>query len=133
MPKPANPLSYNRYSWVLGNPLKFVDPTGHKETACDGAIEVCQDDESYKSYQWYCSENPDSEYCQPSMTYGEAFVTFVGTVTIAELVIGALELGIGFIADLVTASTTAACADGDCTNEAKSVWQQNPLRRGITI
>src|SRR5689334_12144096 len=30
---PANPQSLNRYSYVLNNPLKYTDPTGHKECA----------------------------------------------------------------------------------------------------
>ena len=29
----ANPQSLNRYSYVLENPLKYTDPTGHKECA----------------------------------------------------------------------------------------------------
>ena len=29
VPEPGNPQSLNRYSWVLGNPLRFIDPTGH--------------------------------------------------------------------------------------------------------
>jgi RHS repeat-associated protein len=29
VPSPANPQSYNRYSYVLNNPLKYVDPSGH--------------------------------------------------------------------------------------------------------
>jgi hypothetical protein len=32
VPDPANPQSLNRYSWVLANPLRFVDPTGHFES-----------------------------------------------------------------------------------------------------
>ena len=30
---PGNPQSLNRYSYVLENPLKYSDPTGHKECA----------------------------------------------------------------------------------------------------
>ncbi len=29
VPEPGNPQALNRYSYVLGNPLRYVDPTGH--------------------------------------------------------------------------------------------------------
>jgi len=29
VPEPGNPQAFNRYSYVLGNPLKYVDPSGH--------------------------------------------------------------------------------------------------------
>ncbi|MCP4599293.1 MAG: RHS repeat-associated core domain-containing protein [Proteobacteria bacterium] len=29
VPDPANPQSFNRYSYVVGNPLRYRDPTGH--------------------------------------------------------------------------------------------------------
>ncbi len=28
-PDPANPQSLNRYAYVLNNPLKYTDPSGH--------------------------------------------------------------------------------------------------------
>jgi RHS repeat-associated protein len=40
VPEPGNPLSLNRYSYVLNNPLRFVDPTGHKTWCPDG---ICDD------------------------------------------------------------------------------------------
>lgn len=29
VPGPANPQAFNRYSYCMNNPLKFIDPTGH--------------------------------------------------------------------------------------------------------
>ncbi|MCP4540837.1 MAG: hypothetical protein GY832_27175 [Chloroflexi bacterium] len=29
VPQPGNPQSFNRYSYVVNNPLKYIDPTGH--------------------------------------------------------------------------------------------------------
>ena len=29
VPEPGNPQAFNRYSYVLGNPLRYVDPSGH--------------------------------------------------------------------------------------------------------
>jgi RHS repeat-associated protein len=31
IPDPANPQSLNRFAYVRGNPLRYVDPTGHQE------------------------------------------------------------------------------------------------------
>jgi len=36
VPGAANPQAYNRYSYVLGNPLKYTDPSGHEPGSyCD--------------------------------------------------------------------------------------------------
>ncbi|MCP4542062.1 MAG: hypothetical protein GY832_33465 [Chloroflexi bacterium] len=29
VPDPGNPQSFNRYSYVVNNPLKYTDPSGH--------------------------------------------------------------------------------------------------------
>ena len=31
VPDPSNPQSFNRYSYSRNNPLRYIDPTGHKE------------------------------------------------------------------------------------------------------
>jgi RHS repeat-associated protein len=35
VPEPGNPQSLNRYSYVLGNPLNLVDPSGHQDEPPD--------------------------------------------------------------------------------------------------
>lgn len=35
IPQPFNPQSLNRYAYVLNNPLRFIDPSGH--VTCEGA------------------------------------------------------------------------------------------------
>ncbi|MCL4870169.1 MAG: RHS repeat-associated core domain-containing protein [Anaerolineae bacterium] len=37
IPSPANPQSHNRYSYVLGNAMNLVDPSGHRAENLEGA------------------------------------------------------------------------------------------------
>ena len=69
---------------------------------------------------------------------------FVGGATLAG---GAAVAGTASVSTAGTTAATAACADGDCTNEAhgagrvaqsvaqatQSVWRMNPLKRGAEI
>jgi hypothetical protein len=43
VPDPTNPQAYNRYSYVVNNPLKYIDPTGH----CHNNYEEGSNDLSY--------------------------------------------------------------------------------------
>jgi hypothetical protein len=48
VPDPANPQALNRYAYVLNNPLRYTDPSGHAEKdpfkrfLCDWAPQLCQ-------------------------------------------------------------------------------------------
>ena len=47
VPNPLNPQSLNRFAYVLNNPLKYIDPTGHVECwdeDCDGGTHDYGDD-----------------------------------------------------------------------------------------
>ncbi len=37
MPNPANPQNFNRFGYVLNNPIRFNDPTGHEPKYGEGA------------------------------------------------------------------------------------------------
>jgi hypothetical protein len=41
IPNPANPQAYNRFSYVLGNPINFNDPSGHDaDYFCSGSSDT---------------------------------------------------------------------------------------------
>jgi RHS repeat-associated protein len=44
VPDPANPQSFNRYSYVENNPVKYRDPSGHSK-CIDAECNECVDDE----------------------------------------------------------------------------------------
>jgi RHS repeat-associated protein len=60
IPDPANPQSLNRYSYVLNNPLRYVDPSGHTNCAADDR--ACWDSRYYRAHGY--RKNHEGEWQQ---------------------------------------------------------------------
>jgi RHS repeat-associated protein len=83
----ANPQSFNRYSYVLNNPLKYTDPTGH--------MEIYGGDTYPVSDYWYTYLNPALPECQSS---SEEVIMMVrhGSSTMVDFITGVGDVK-GFI------------------------------------
>jgi len=44
VPRPDDPQSFNRYSYVLNNPLRYTDPSGHQADEVCGVLQCLNDD-----------------------------------------------------------------------------------------
>jgi hypothetical protein len=128
VPEPGNPQSFNRYAYTIGNPLKYVDPTGHKEEgACSDPNEECIDDEIYEAYWSYCAENPGDPACEAGdpVELGFWFLAGIsGGIVVEDLIL----IGGGLLGEGVTKTigwiSSLLCGDGNCTNEAESAFGQ---------
>ncbi|MGH2543486.1 MAG: hypothetical protein ACRDIB_11835, partial [Ardenticatenaceae bacterium] len=63
VPDPAEPQSYNRYSYVLNAPLNFTDPSGHAYTGECGPTDNClsdPDDWAVNAIEYFLNPPPGS-------------------------------------------------------------------------
>ena len=135
VPESQGVQALDRYAYVNNSPVTYTDPSGHMMTQCGADNEECGASQAQINYetQRYYYENCSSGYGGGCPNYTEAIVfTAVGLVTAgaAEPVVDAVGAA---IAETVTTATTAACADGDCTNEGKFIVKTyNQLKEGFT-
>jgi RHS repeat-associated protein len=104
VPEPGNPQSLNRYSYVVGNPLRYIDPTGHwygPDEYDPAGIESVEEREEYAEMtgdesvlRWYPREH---HVRNPPELAGIRFLDFTagGGVSIDINVEGILERGNG--------------------------------------
>jgi hypothetical protein len=132
VPQRGDPQSLNRYAYARNNPLKYTDESGH----CWG---IARGLRNVPGYSVTCS-NLDmaltiAQHPEASTGQRAGAVAYIATEGIAHsvLVVGggvllweggiALAGAIGTTEAATAASTaaTAACADGDCTNEVRAL------------
>jgi len=63
VPEPGNPQALNRYSYVLGNPLLFIDPSGHRQV-CNRTGTICADDGTVEPHSVKPPQPPPPEPIQ---------------------------------------------------------------------
>jgi RHS repeat-associated protein len=132
VPSPGNPQHFNRYSYVLNNPLAFTDPGGHRECgpACEGDVTGKNLDPCLGSdcFGVWGSGNEWGRGWTAHDTGVVAWtlVSLVGWAVGAEVVAAAgSELGPTLLGYLGIGETARelVCADGNCTNEAEASLQ----------
>jgi RHS repeat-associated protein len=149
VPDLNNPQSLNRYSYVRNNPVKYTDPTGHKED--DGCStegcnllktdqeKIIRDAEYVRKYNFYrgCERHggPGCPNVGEILVFTAVGFTVMGLLSAAPEAIGlALDkispAAIGAASSAATSATAAACRDGDCTNELLQLRQayENAVR-----
>ena len=122
VPEPGNPAGLNRYLYSLGNPLRYTDPSGHYAFEEDPSDQWVYFDPSVRSKYYFTHP----EYKQRQLSDTEILGTLLAVPAVAlvgGVAIGAAASATGVGADILTSAVTGACADGDCTNEARSVGQ----------
>jgi hypothetical protein len=70
VPGYANPQNLNRYSYTLNNPVRYIDPTGHKVCedyggTCLSENQVTQLSNNVQNVNVHDDNNEDGEFCDP--------------------------------------------------------------------
>ena len=141
MPEPGDPQALNQYSYVLNNPLRYNDPSGHCPWCIGAAIgavvgavvgaataAVPQMIQNVRDGRPLTANIDPGEVGKAAVAGAVAGAVVGGTLGWGASALGLVGAGEGGTA-LVSSATvmeagataeaaaTAACADGDCTNE----------------
>jgi hypothetical protein len=113
--------AWDRYAYVNNNPARFNDPSGHCIDGATTLLCIAMAAGAIAGYAIQVGENRAK-----GMEWGAALTTDIsgekilaGALIAGGAIIGAAAVSVGLAAVGITAG--AACADGDCTNEARGV------------
>jgi RHS repeat-associated protein len=135
-------LGFDRYAYVGNNPVNHIDPSGHCWGFASGLRE-------WGAYTTTCSnmdaalsivQHPEANFGQQALAGGyiaaEA-IAHAGVVVGMGLAACSTIVACASVVETTLGIGTAACADGDCANEAHatmqgadSIWRLSPFERG---
>ena len=144
MPEPGNPQAYNRYSYVLNNPVRHTDPSGHylfEEDPSDPWI--FSDARSRSKNYWTHPEG--GTLSSPSDV--EVIAAITSPIWMAAAVVGGIAVSEAVVAggvavgQLVSSLFAGASLDGDPTNELSAIYDSlsvdgdpsNEIRTGVNV
>ncbi len=126
VPDLTDPQAWNRYSYVRNNPINLIDPSGH----CWGPASFIRGWTAL-GYDTTCNnldralgimQHPDASF-EEKAAAGSYVVTEGAAHTALALgtagVVCSTGAGCAALVEPALGAGTAACADGDCTNEAQ--------------
>ena len=119
VPDPVNPQGWNRYSYTINNPVKYIDPSGH----CWGVASGLRN----TFYGTTCNNldmaitivtSPDASVGEKVIAGGYIVVQGAAHACVAFCVPGAILIESAAATAVATTVGTAVCTnDGDCSNE----------------
>ena len=124
----SNPQSLNRYAYVNNNPVRYTDPNGHSVSECGAEGSECGGTLAHEvqlgnsaDYAWPSGLVASAEQ-QVHHNTAVDYAVFAGgstAILAAPEIVGGVAtlLGTGTTGATAEAVATAACANGDCTNE----------------
>jgi hypothetical protein len=135
IPNPYDPQSWDRYSFVRNNPLRFVDPSGHDvdcsalDGDCKRQVKIEKRIEYLDQEKERCS-HAGGENCPDYVGYGLTALTVIGLPGLDELREG-LDIaggGMEVLKEFVLKKASQCTADATCRAILFALLGYNPFQ-----
>lgn len=122
VPSPTNPQSFNRYSYVYNNPLKYIDPSGHcTENYADDAELLSQCIDGVNAIGQYYTDLVFGKQGNRDRVYPSDWIAYLTTyadIAMVESIMEAHDIGYGY-----TSTGVAPSQYGTSTRPTSNIEQ----------